>query len=81
MLERCVYYDGLTAENVDTLHKLATQNGMNSIRALNRRAAELKATQAALGEEVRRESDNANQRVNFGVYFYYTVDDQAMKIK
>ena len=81
MLERCVYYEGLTTENVDTLHKLARQSGMNSIRALNRRAAELKATQAALGEVARRESDNANQRVNFGVYFYYTVDDQAMKIK
>ena len=79
MLERCVYHDGLTAENVDTLHKLARQSGMNSIKALNRRAVELKSTQAALGEVARRESDKANQRVNFGVYFYHTEDDQAMK--
>ena len=79
MLERCVYHDGLTAANVDTLHKLARQSGMNSIKALNRRAVELKATQAALGEVARRESDKANQRVNFGIYFYHTEDDQAMK--
>lgn len=81
MLERCVYYDGLTAANVDLLHKLARQSGMNSIKALNRRAVELKATQAAMGEVARRESDKANQRVNFGVYFYHTDDDQAIKIK
>jgi Family of unknown function (DUF6502) len=29
MLERCVYYDGLTAENVEILHQLAKQNGPN----------------------------------------------------
>ena len=81
MLERCVYYDGLTAANVDILHKLARQSGMNSIKTLNRRAVELKATQAALGDVARRESDKANQRVNFGVYFYHTDDDQAIKIK
>ena len=79
MLERCVYYDGLTATNVDILHKLARQSGMNSIKALNWRADELKATQAALGEVARREPDKANQRVNFGVYFFNTDDDQATK--
>lgn len=81
MLERCVYYEGLTTESVDTLHKLARQSGMSSIRALNRRAAELKATHAALGEVAHRGSNKANQRVNFGIYFYHTDDDQAMKIK
>ena len=79
MLERCVYHDGLTAANVDTLHKLARQSGMNSIKALNRRAVELKAAQVDLGEMAHKEPNKANQRVNFGVYFYHTDDEQKMK--
>jgi Family of unknown function (DUF6502) len=75
MLERCVYYDGLTATNVDILHELAKQNGMNTIKALNRRAAALKAAQTEPGKVARRESDKANQRMNFGVYFYHADDD------
>jgi hypothetical protein len=76
MLERCVYYDGLTAANVELLHDLARQNGMNTIKALNRRAAALKAAQTEPGKVARRESDKADQRMNFGVYFYHTDDDQ-----
>ncbi len=75
MLERCVYYDGLTAGNVEILHDLARQSGMNTIKALNRRAAALKAAQTESGMASRRESDKANQRMNFGVYFYHADDD------
>lgn len=75
MLERCVYYDGLTEANVETLHELARQNGMNTIKALNRRAAALKAAQTEPGKVTRRESDRTDQRMNFGVYFYHTDDD------
>ena len=78
MLERCVYYDGLTAANVGLLHDLARQSGMNAIKALNRRAAALKAAQALPDKVARRESDKADQRMNFGVYFYYTDDDQPL---
>ncbi|MEQ1598805.1 MAG: DUF6502 family protein [Methylotenera sp.] len=77
MLERCVYYDGLTSANVELLHELARQNGMNAIKALNRRAAALKAAQTEPGKVARRESDKANQRMNFGVYFYHTDDQPA----
>ncbi len=76
MLERCVYYDGLTAANVEILHDLARQSGMNTIKTLNRRASALKAAQLAIGAPGRRESDKANQRMNFGVYFYHAPDDQ-----
>jgi Family of unknown function (DUF6502) len=75
MLERCVYYDGLTAANVELLHDLARQNGMNAIKALNRRAAALKAAQTEHSKVARRESDKADQRMNFGVYFYHANDD------
>jgi hypothetical protein len=75
MLERCVFYDGLTETNVEILHDLARQSGMNTIKTINRRAAALKAAQTAL--PVRRESDKANHRMNFGVYFYHAIDDDS----
>jgi protein-disulfide isomerase-like protein with CxxC motif len=76
MLERCVYYDGLTAENVEILHQLAKQNGMNAINAINQRAAALKATQT----HERRQSDT-QQRMNFGVYFYHENADKKSPAK
>lgn len=76
MLERCIYYDGLTSENIDKLHDLAKQHGMNALRRLNRHAAALKASQSAGTKTTRRESDKSNMRMNFGVYFYHTIDDK-----
>lgn len=74
MLERCVYYDGLTAENIEILHQFAKQNAMTAIKAVNRRAAALKAAQTETIS--RRQSDKVTQRINFGVYFYHTDDDK-----
>jgi Family of unknown function (DUF6502) len=76
LLERCVYYDGLTAENVEVLHTLAKQHGMRAIRRINRHAAALKASQSETTKTTRRESDKANKRMNFGIYFYHTSDDK-----
>ncbi|MGB7814879.1 MAG: DUF6502 family protein [Methylotenera sp.] len=73
MLERCVYYDGLTPENIEILHQLARQSSMAAIKAVNRRAAALKAAQTET--TTRRRSDKATQRMNFGVYFYHADDD------
>lgn len=75
MLERCVYYDGLTKTNVNVLHELAKQGGMNTIKAVNRRAAALKAAQTAADMPGRRQTDKANHRLNFGVYFYHAVEE------
>lgn len=74
MLERCVYYDGLTAENIEILHNLAKQHGMNAIKTINRRAAALKASQSETEKITRRASDKTNKRMNFGMYFYQTDD-------
>jgi hypothetical protein len=76
MLERCAYSDGLTLANVEILHDIARQSGMSAIKALNRRAVALKAQQIERGEIARRESDKVNQRINFGLYFYHTHQDQ-----
>ncbi len=67
MMERCVYYEGLTQQNIDSLHELAKQNGMELINLINRRAADLKAAQGP----GRRESDSKTGRMNFGVYFFH----------
>lgn len=67
LLERCVYYYGLTQENIDTLHEAAKEAGMQSMAALNRLAMALKAAQSskqALTEKL------TLKRMNFGVYFH-----------
>jgi Family of unknown function (DUF6502) len=75
MLERCVYYDGLTPENIEILHQFSKQSAMSTIKAVNRRAAALKSAQT---ETTRRQSDRTTKRMNFGVYFYHADDDKKM---
>jgi len=62
MLERSVYYEGLTPESVEELSSLAEREGMKTLRALNRRAAALK----------RRDAKRTGNRFrfNFGVFLY-----------
>jgi hypothetical protein len=62
MLERCVYYQGLTDETVQLLNAYAVETGMSAIQAINRYASELKAAQTKVAE--------AKTRINFGLYFY-----------
>lgn len=63
MLERCVHYDGLHADDVAKLHEFATRQGMRALRSVNTRAAEALAAT--------REQPPANPtRLTFGVYFY-----------
>jgi hypothetical protein len=60
-LERGVYSGGLSQTAVEELAKMAEQMGMDTLRALNRRARELRAESA---------STEADRRMNFGIYFY-----------
>jgi hypothetical protein len=77
MLERCVYYEGLTQHNINLLHELAKEHGMDLINLINRRAAELKAAQSP----GRRESDSKIGRMNLGIYFYHEPDSGKNKEK
>lgn len=61
-LERSVYYDHLTAESVAKLSELSRTLGMQTLQAINRQA--LKFERADQGKVA------ANQRMNFGIYFY-----------
>lgn len=61
-LERSVYYDQLTPASVRELRELAERSGMEALQLVNRRALKLQTQDAA--------SDDARQRVNFGIYCY-----------
>jgi hypothetical protein len=61
-LDRCVYYDGLRPESVESLRSLTRELAVAALQEVNRRAMELQqqdADQAA-----------ANRRMTFGVYYY-----------
>ncbi|MFM9834661.1 MAG: hypothetical protein ACKVOA_01000, partial [Methylophilaceae bacterium] len=66
-LERCVYYYGLTHENINILHEAAKEAGMQSMAVLNRLAMALKTTQAKQPELTEGQT---LKRMNFGVYFH-----------
>ena len=62
LLERSVYYGGLTPAAVDELAALSEETGMEALQSVNRRALEL--------QEQARGQDDADRRMNFGVYFF-----------
>ena len=67
LLERSVYYAGLSTESVDELATLGEQVGMQALQAVNRRALELQERDA--------DRPGAKQRMNLGVYFFREAGD------
>ena len=61
-LERAVTYHGLTAEDVEQLRELSTESANASLKALDKRARQLKKRSA--------KKEGNNQRINFGSYFF-----------
>lgn len=62
MLERSVYYNRLTPASVETLAKLSADLGARTIQDINRLALELARLDSG--------RPNADQRINFGLFFY-----------
>lgn len=58
LFERCVYYSGLSEDAIKVLQQLSSDKGMETLKAVNEKARELKQTQ------------QGNERFNLGVYFY-----------
>jgi hypothetical protein len=69
-LERSVYYDELSAESVLELNQMSAELGMLALQKINRRAIDLEARDA-------KEKKHADQRMNFGIYFYHTRREEA----
>ncbi len=61
-LERAVTYHGLTAEDVEQLRELSTESANASLKALDKRARQLKKRSA--------KKEGNDQRINFGSYFF-----------
>lgn len=80
MMERSVYYEGLSEQSVQELDELARKEGMKVLQILNRRASALQARDAKSSTRTARtirargrsriELVNHTHRINFGVYFY-----------
>jgi Family of unknown function (DUF6502) len=69
LLERSVYYHRLTPASIETLKKLATELGMRSVQEVNRLASQL--------DRIDDGRPEANQRMNFGIYFYRGASDDT----
>jgi len=65
--ERSVHYDALTPASVDTLREAVTQDGMQTLLAFSRLAAELESTDEPSHEQ--------RQRITVGLYFYSEATD------
>jgi hypothetical protein len=61
-LDRSVYQEQLTAASVAELADLARDLGMQNLKAIHRRALQLERRDGTAAQ--------ANQRMNFGIYFY-----------
>jgi len=61
-LERCVFYDKLSADSAKELADYSRTVGMRSLHAVNKRAAEL--------QQRDQQKPDAVYRANFGVYHY-----------
>lgn len=61
--ERCVYYEDLSQESILNLKTFVNENGMNLLKKINQRAAELK-------QQDKRKS-SSKQRINIGLYLYH----------
>jgi hypothetical protein len=72
MLERCVYYDGLTLDAINELKALAENHGMNALKAVNARAIELQAAS--------KEAEDANQRFTYALFFYHAEERFGTKL-
>ena len=65
-LERCVFYDKLSADSIRELADYSRIVGMRSLHAVNKRAAEL--------QQRDQQKPDAMYRANFGVYHYSSAE-------
>lgn len=66
-IERSVYYDKLTREDVQSLAEYAQKVGMEALLKVNRKALALQRRS--------KKQKNATQRMNFGVYYFLDHSD------
>lgn len=67
--DRSVYYNKLTPESVAEIAEMSKKLGMQALVAVNKRAKVLQENDAG--------KDGANQRMNFGVYYFDTEEKES----
>jgi len=67
MMERSVYYDSLTDNDVAELETVSREIGMQALQLINRKAMALQHRSDG--------KPNATRRMNFGLYFFHAPDD------
>ncbi|MBV8046574.1 MAG: hypothetical protein JO171_05450 [Paludibacterium sp.] len=68
-MDRCVFYHGLTEEQVQQLKQRAEQLSMDALLEINRIAR-------GMVEQNQSASADATQRMHFGAYFYHAAETQ-----
>jgi len=63
MFERCVYYDQLTMSQVEEVHELTKQYGMEYLKIINKKTIEITQSNVLAAD--------TSYRMNTGVYFYF----------
>ena len=61
-LDRCIYYNNLKAESIDSLKQVAEQESMKTIKQLNRKAREMQKRDSG--------KEDAHHRFDYGAFFY-----------
>lgn len=73
--ERCVYYNDLSNESVAELQEMVAEQGMDTLKALDKRAMELKVRDMA-----REDTEHGvKQRINIGLYFFHVDKEKSSK--
>lgn len=69
--ERCVYYDGLSAESVQQLQEIIATKGMETLLEVNELAMKLKTQDAAKNATQSLQTE----RINIGLYAYHETEE------
>ncbi len=72
LFERCVYYDNLTLEEIETLHAWIKNHGMTFLKQVNQQAMGTdQGTSSSTNQHMASTTPQKTYRMNTGLYFYY----------
>jgi hypothetical protein len=75
-IDRCVFYHGLSSEQVQELKQRAEQLSMDALLEINRMAREMVMRNQASADAP---SAGTPQRMHFGAYFYHAADTRSQE--
>lgn len=67
MMERCVYYEGFSLQDIERLHTIVKQGGMEFLKLINQQSIDIQRQES----DDQASKDQTSFRMNAGVYFYF----------